>query len=247
MSITIEEVRSIRDPQRSYKWKVTLPPPNNFLSDSTIKKQNTLLSKASRVLNRVNPQVGSVVQEVSSFTTRLNLPQLSTSFTPSLYVEEVQGLPFAGVEREEFYEAGRNVYFPSNEDTPPVTLVFYVDQSNNITNYINWWKRAVVNVDGIKGLPVEYKAPILVELLDGTNLVVDSFRLLGCYPTATTPYNLNQESGRLTLIQDFSVDRVEHLPIDSEAIEKKRIENRLINKGKSLLDPSLASFSNLFS
>ena len=206
MSLTLEEVRGLGDPQKSYKWRVTMP----FLSNTPAGKAGNFINKrfnnikgsAGNIARKIQPLIGSRIDQ-TKFNSRLG------GFNPSNYVEEVQGLPFPSVDREAFYEAGRNTYFPNLEDIATFSIVFYQDESSKIQDYFFNWKRLIVNQDGTKNYPKDYKHSIRVQYLSGKNKVVFDYRLVGCFPTQTVPHNLINTTDRLTWVQEFSVDRVE--------------------------------------
>jgi hypothetical protein len=244
---TIEDIRNLTDPQRSYKWRVILPLINDSLVNALTKRSRSAADNLSEKVSKKNPRAGSIVGDSTSIVGG----QIAAKgynvfgFNPSILVEEVQGLPFPSVEREAFYEGGRNTYFPSIEDVQPVTFVFYVDESNRISEYVINWKRLITNEDGTKNLPAEYKKSIRIQLLNGEDEVVDDFRLEGCFPTATTPYNLAQESGRLTLTQEFSVDRVEQLPANFESLGRTLARDK-INRTIDQIDQGGFTPNDLF-
>ena len=228
----IEEVRSLNDPQRAYKWRISLP------SFSFIDPRSALNRLADKIPVFQSPYLNQVVDEqLRSRLDVLNIPFLSNrSFSPSFQVEEIQGLPFPNCTREEFYEAGKYTYFPSVENIQPFTIVFYQDASNRIPNYILEWKRKVINDDGTKNLPSEYKLPINVQLLNGENKVTLDITLFGCFPLETLGYDLNNESRNIKLTQTFSVDRIKYNPVaDIASSFKDAALNRLVNLGKDIL------------
>ena len=222
MPLTIEDVRGLGSPQLAYKWRVTLP----TIGDTYFSDTRDFISSSprARARNRVSGVVNNAATTTgissNSFNSRIN------GFNPSNFVEEIQGLPFPNVERESFYEGGRNTYFPGLEDLTPFTIVFFQNESSSVQDYIFQWKRKVVNPDGTKNYPREYKKPIRVELLSGRNEVVFEYRLIGCYPTVSEPYSLINTSERLRFTQEFSVDRVELLN-ENRAVALAPLENRL--------------------
>ena len=242
MAITIEEVRALNDPQKVYKWRVILP--NIGLSGL----KNRIGQFAGQIPgingtpldNTINSQTEALTNGAKN-----KADQAAQTFNPSLQVEEVLGLPFFSVDRDPFYEAGRNTHFPSLEDLPTFTIVFYQDASNRIPSYINGWKRKIVNQDGTKNLPSNYKFPITVHLLNGLNQVTYEIQLLGCFPTQTSGYNLTNESENLKLTQEFSVDRVEYGPIsDLRGNFKQNQQDKLLRKSRQILNDD-ANFSFL--
>ena len=247
MSTKIEEVRAINEAQKAYKWNIFLP--------------NLSIANLNSRLNQV---FGQVTTESSNGTlferaidsqssallngTRNRINQAAQFFNPSMQVEEVQGLPFAGVDREPFYEAGRNTYFPSLEDTSSFSVVFYQDASDKIPSYINEWKRKIVNQDGTKNLPSNYKLPITVQLLNGQNQVTFEIIAVGCFPTLTTGYNLGNQSENLKFTQEFSVDRIDYGPVfDIRGAVKQDLQDRLLSKtAEQIENDSNFNFLNNF-
>lgn len=229
MPRTIEEIRSMNDPQRSYHWEIFLPnlgtpKPETGTNEGSLKSNFRRLEGLAR--EEVNQRASSILGAPLEVFTRP-----TPNFHPNFQVEEVQGIPFPSVEREAFYEAGRNTYFPSIEDIASFSVVFYHDASGNLPEYIQNWKSKIVNLDGTKNLPGYYKYPINIKLLNGLKQEVLNISLKGCFPTQTSGYNLNQQSENLKLTQEFSVDRVFMEPIKtSDADPKQQIEDRLKQK-----------------
>ena len=240
MPLTIEECRALGDPQKSYKWEVKMPPIGE--------KSPSLLDSGKSLLNRQAPSGldAQAVLRAGSSILNGNLPlnrAALRTFDPSLYVEEVQGMPFPNVDREDFYEGGRKTYFASIEEVGTVTLVLYQDESGRIPKYMMDWKHLIRNQDGTLNYPTNYKKPIVVHLLNGLNVKVGSWRLVGCFPTNTMPYTLNNASDRVTWVQEFSVDRVEKLDISAESIISETLSNRI----KKILPRQLNDLDNLVS
>ena len=228
----IEDVRNLNDPQRVYKWRISLP------SFSFLDPRSVLDKFADKIPVFDSPFVNQVVDtQVRDRLSALNIPILSNrSFSPSFQVEEVQGVPFPNSAREEFYEAGKYTYFPSVETIQPFSIVFYQDASNKIPNYIMEWKRRVINNNGTKNLPSEYKMPINIQLLNGNNKITFDITLFGCFPLETTGYDLSNESKNLKLTQSFSVDRVHYnaVPNIADTLREAAL-GKLVNLGKGLL------------
>ena len=160
------------------------------------------------------------------------LPLLNSRFgvlrtkNPSTSVLEVQGLPFSRIDSEAFYERGSNTYFPGLTDIDRITLVFYQNESSSIYEYVQSWKDLNIDPSGLKSLPDVYKRPIRVNLLNGRNEIVASYRLRGTFPTVTTPFNLDNSSDILTLIQEFSVDSIN--PVDPNAPDPDLTQRRAL-------------------
>lgn len=247
MATKIEEIRNLNDPQKAYKWRAFLP---NFTLPALNSRLQTF---AGQIPNITGAKIGGVnfdatiasQTEALANGVRNELNQKAQFFNPSIQVEEVQGLPFPGVDREAFYEAGRNTYFPSLEDVGSFSIVFYQDASKQIPDYIMEWKRRIVNEDGTKNLPNSYKMPINVQLLNGKNKVTLDMTMVGCFPIQTSGYNLVNQSENLKLTQEFSVDRVRFNPVfDVPAAFKQDIQDKLSNKVNDfLIDDSNFTFS----
>lgn len=236
MATKIEEIRGLNDPQRTYKWRVFLP---NF----TLPSLRSKLDQFSGQLPGLNGKPFSNSSVINSQTEALaggikqKLDQAAQFFNPSIQVEEVQGFPFPNIDKEAFYEGGRNTYFPSLEDVPSFSITFYQDASNKIPNYIMQWKRRIVNQDGTKNLPSNYKFPINLQLLNGQNKVTLDVTARGCFPTQTDGYNLNNQSENLKLTQEFSVDRIHYNEIFYvRAAVKQNIEDKLSTKAADILN-----------
>lgn len=226
MPLSIDEVRELGDPQRSYKWKVILPE-DIPIPKKTSSRQNRgekdyfkiISNTKSIVSGDVNVDTVGGVLGVDSFKTH----------KVSAYVEEVQGLPFNRISSEAFYEGGSNTYFPGMVDIDRVTLVFYQNESSTVPEYIQAWKNLVVLPTGLKNLPSVYKKYITIYLLNGLHGVTFAYKLYGAFPTTTVPYDLDNTSNRIKFTQEFSVDRGELLDPRSEPdfLSSKAKERRL--------------------
>lgn len=235
MSLTIEEIRGLGDPQKSYRWRVVMPIIDKSQAPKKSKGRDFLASTPN-IRNAVSG-AANTLKSVTGYDLNLDL-----AFNISNYAEEVQGLPFPGVDRESIYEGGRQTHFPSTELLAPFTISFYQDESSRVQNYFLYWKGKIVNQDGTKNYPSEYKHTIVVKLLDGLNNVVFDYKLLDCFPTQTAPYTLNNTSGRLVWVQEFSADRVE-IEESSASSNQSNLQNKLKNTSLDKLQRS-AKFSN---
>ena len=240
---TIEDLRNLNDPQKVYNWRVFLP----RLSDPNITVDNQSLGSRfeDRVRTTATEQINQRASGILGGPLELigrNQDKLGNSpkdkFNPSFQVEEVQGLTIPGVDREAFYEAGRNTYFPGLEDQTPFTLIFYQDATSKIPEYIMNWKKRIVAEDGNKGLPGNYKKPIIVHLLNGRKQSVFEITLEGCFPTITSGYNLvSSSSDNLKLGQEFSYDRmIIDTPGDIDVDPTNQVGRRLFNKTRQLIN-----------
>ena len=230
----IEEVRGLNDPQKSYKWDVKLPTFGNInLKTSPDTFINTERQRLFRLAGEeINQRASSVLGGPLEVVQRKPQP-----FDPSFYIKEVQGLTLPNVEREAFYEGGRETYFPSGESINSFTLVFYQDASKRVPNYIFDWKRKIVHEDGTKGLPAEYKNDITIKLRNGLNVVVYEMILQGCFPTIHAGWNLNSQSENLELTQEFSCDRMIIGSVrEFQADPKQQIQDRLKSKTRQVVN-----------
>jgi hypothetical protein len=191
MALTINDVRNLGDPQRSYKWEVIMPTIGLITLVNNNSRKNSYKLTGKSTING---------------TLDVDQPR-----TASIFVEEVEGLPFSKIDSEAFYEGGSNTYFPGIKDIDRVTLFFYQNESSYIPAYLESWKSLVVQPNGLRNFPSEYKHDIVVRLLDGRNNVTVAFRLRGTFPTVTTPLDLNYETGRVRFAQEFSIDSSELL------------------------------------
>lgn len=238
---TIEDVRNLNDPQKSYNWRIFLP----RLGDPNINSDNQSLGSrfedrirtiaTEQINQRASGILGGPLELIERNQGKFgNSPK--DKFNPSFQVEEVQGLALPGVDREAFYEAGRNIYFPGLEDQTPFTIVFFQDASDKIPEYIMRWKRKIVAEDGSKGLPYNYKRPIIVHLLNGRKESVLEITLEGCFPTIASGYNLTSSSSdNLKLTQEFTYDRMLLNTLDDIEVDPtKQVARRLFNKTRQI-------------
>lgn len=234
---TIEDVRNLNDPQKSYNFRVFLP----ALNDPNLKADDRTLAErqGQRVTNILTEQINQRASGILGGPLELiDREDPNKRFNPSFQVEEVQGLTLPGVDREAFYEAGRNVYYPGLEDQTPFTIIFHQDASDKIPNYIKKWKRRVVAEDGSKGLPYDYKRSITVQLLNGLKEVVLEMKMEGCFPTISSGYNLaSSNSENLKFGQEFSFDRMVLVSVDDVEVDKaKQVGKRLFNKTRQIVN-----------
>lgn len=235
MSTTINDIRSLPDPQRSYKWRVTFSSFNHTpLQESESKPFSTTKAQLDSFVNAStsagNRLLSGATSNITGVSPRIkDHANTKSKFNPSLLVEEVQGLSLPNIDREAFYEGGRETYFPSLETVTPVTFTFYQDVTGEVIDYIMQWKRKTITENGLKELPKNYKQDIIVELLNGYNEPIYKFTLSGCFPTATSPYTLNNQSENLKLIQEFSIDRitVQGITTTNQGLKKPDLKDRL--------------------
>jgi hypothetical protein len=236
MSRTIEEVRGLNDPQKAYKWEIILPDLGtvNVRKSPDVFQDQDFARLTGLATTEINQRASSILGGPLDLFSGLPLPR--PSFKPSLQVEEVQGLTLPSVDREAFYEAGRNTYFPSLEDVNTFSVVFYHDASNNLPRYLMAWKRRIVAENGTKGLPGDYKESITVILRNGYNQITNRFFLEGCFPTSTSGYELNNNSENIKLTQEFSIDRISiDLNVSTNSpTTKQQIEDRLGRKDRQI-------------
>lgn len=240
---TIEDVRNLNDPQKAYNWIVFLP----NLNDPNISSDNQSLGSRFEdrtrtiVTEQINQRASGILGGPLELIDR-NQSKHGNSpkdrFNPSFQVEEVQGLALPGVDREAFYEAGRNRYKPGLEDQNPFTIIFHQDASSKIPEYIMKWKRRIVAEDGSKGLPNDYKKTIVVHFLNGRKQSVLKITLEGCFPTISTGYNLaSSSSENVKLGQEFSYDRMLLEPIDDIDVDQtNQVGRRLFNKTREIIN-----------
>ena len=72
------------------------------------------------------------------------------------------------------------------------------------------WKKRIQNSNGTYNMPHDYKGDVEIFGLDPKGVARANFKLIGCFPTSTTPLNFQSESStRLQIIQSFSADSLE--------------------------------------
>jgi hypothetical protein len=150
-----------------------------------------------------------------SYKFRVNLPDIGGSFNPSdqgsYLVEEIGGLPVTSIQQKQFNEGGGVVYFANTVEIETISITFLVRPSSELFNYFQAWRDLIINEDGSRNYPSQYKQSMLVELLDGNNQAHTSYRLLGVWPMQTQalgPLNYGT-TDRIRWTQTFSVDSAE--------------------------------------
>lgn len=88
------------------------------------------------------------------------------------------------------------------------SLTLYEDQHASSLKWINVWKRAIKDFSsGLYNGQSSYKRDLKFNLMDTTGAVVLTAKYMGCFPTDTSPLDLQYtESGRLTISQAFWAD-----------------------------------------
>lgn len=110
------------------------------------------------------------------------------------------------------FTAGRNEYFPDNNDIDGLSITFYETFDFKVTAWLSRWRSKIVHPNSTYGLPKEYKRDILVHVYSYDSehpLII--MKYIGCWPTDQNPFNLayEDETGRLQVDAQFSVDGLE--------------------------------------
>lgn len=109
--------------------------------------------------------------------------------------------------------AGRQKYYPEATDIDGINITFYETFDFRVTNWLHSWRKLVVDDDGNHGPPALFKKEIIFRLYARDNLSKPSMTMIytGCAPTDQTAYELSyeDETGRITIEAQFSVDRME--------------------------------------
>ncbi len=93
----------------------------------------------------------------------------------------------------------------------PISLTLFEDHKGSTLKWIQTWKSRIKNFKtGAYGTQTEYKRDLKFSLVDTMGSTHTTLLFTGCWPTDTSPLDLNYtESGKLTITQSFDADDVE--------------------------------------
>ena len=119
-------------------------------------------------------------------------------------------LPFIANENEGIHQGGTNDYYPTFVDIGNLSLTFIENQKGTVIRSLDLWKRLTQRPDELFNYSVDYKRFVECELLDNMNEVHTKVRLIGVWPSTTSPENLDYTNSDVWRIsQEFSVDGAE--------------------------------------
>lgn len=102
-----------------------------------------------------------------------------------------------------------HVNYPGYKENSPINIVFAEDTDHTVSQYLNWWRSCIRDVDGTYSYPQSYKADINVLALTPDGKVAAMMTLLGCYPDGPLSYPYaSGTSEYLRLHQSFACDHV---------------------------------------
>lgn len=139
-------------------------------------------------------------------------PDASLPFgLPSNFLESVD-IPFNNIASNTVFSGSGYLCYPGTHSIDAFNMTLYEDSAARAVNYIKEWKSKVKNFsDGSYGLPIDYKRDMNVELLTTTGDVALRCKLIGIWPTTTSPFALNYtSSGRLVVTQTFAIDDISY-------------------------------------
>ena len=123
---------------------------------------------------------------------------------------ESVGLPLPNNQAEAFHTNGTNLYFPNFVDIAITTIDFYEIEDGRVLKQITKWRNLVQDKNGFFGYPASFKKNLSCQLLTSDNKIHTSMKLVGIWPTTTSPPRLSYTEGnKLIISQDFSVDGFE--------------------------------------
>jgi hypothetical protein len=160
-------------------------------------------TQIGRALSRPDPQLSfrwivKAIPDKFGFATKFKID--------SAYVESFE-LPFSNIKSDGVFFGGGYDYFPGFHDTSAFNVTFYGDSEHRVLKYIWAWKNTVKNIDtGLYKVGDKFKDEWVVQLLNNTGKVTCEVTYSGCWPADTGQLQLDQESNRFIINQNFSVD-----------------------------------------
>ena len=110
------------------------------------------------------------------------------------------------------FSQGSNDYYPGTTDVDGISVTFYEAYTYSTSKWLNSWRRMVYDpITSNFGVPKSYKQNIVVEAYSRfSTSPVRTITYTGCWPTDRGPYEYNytDETGRITVQAQFSVDSV---------------------------------------
>ncbi len=188
---------------------------NGPQTDNAYARQNVLACLQSRKDPLLTVDWIGMVMTKST----LPLPDL-----PWYYIDEIQ-TPSVRINAEPVFREGRTKKYASSFDVDSCTLKLYTDASGQAFNFANAWVQSTKRPDGLWNLPTNYKKDIVIYVLDSTRSTVVDIRLIGCFPTSWSSYNL--ESGGSNPVETTLELSVDDMVINVSG-EKSAAKSRLI-------------------
>lgn len=208
-------------PQMDYMWRVDLPDLSAYMEER---------SSTDKVLDDVKddpvpsifkrPSVWAVFDD--DFIEHSQLNHRITSFdipTPSFEMRKVVA-PGAG-----WKNAGMM-------DLAPISIKMMEFEDGSTLNYLNTWQSLMINEDGTRNMPVEYKKDIRLTRLSQSGFDIHISMCKGCFPIEVGNINYSYESNAVTQYGvTFSVDSIEHeiIPFDQVRRRMEKVQTDISN------------------
>mgnify|MGYP001415159082 CR=1 FL=1 len=195
-------------PQMDYMWRVDLPDLSAYMEER---------SSSDKVKD------GPILAIFDDdFIEHSQLNHRITSFdipTPSFEMRKVVA-PGAG-----WKNAGMM-------DLAPISIKMMEFEDGSTLNYLNTWQSLMINDDGTRNMPVEYKKDIRLTRLSQSGFDIHISMCKGCFPIEVGNINYSYESNTVTQYGvTFSVDSIEHeiIPFDQVRRRMEKVQTDISN------------------
>lgn len=125
------------------------------------------------------------------------------------YIQSI-ATPSIRYDEQTKFRDGKMHHYAGFFSVDDLSLTLYTEISGYSTSLASSWIRNVRGVDGMYGLPSQYKKAVLLAILDQNDYVVAGFKYTGCWPKSWESYSLDYASSTIlaTTLQ-LSVDDIE--------------------------------------
>lgn len=195
-------------PQMDYMWRVDLPDLSAYMEER---------SSTDKVKDG---PIWAIFDD--DFIEHSQLNHRITSFdipTPSFEMRKVVA-PGAG-----WKNAGMM-------DLAPISIKMMEFEDGSTLNYLNTWQSLMINDDGTRNMPVEYKKDIRLTRLSQSGFDIHISMCKGCFPIEVGNINYSYESNAVTQYGvTFSVDSIEHeiIPFDQVRRRMEKVQTDISN------------------
>ncbi len=191
----------LNDSQKTYKWKA-------IISQVTPQSVKSGAGGFLGVQTMVNRAVNSVKEKASQLSGGLIDSGIDINLPPITITQA--SLPSFDFDVDSIPQRGTQKKVPGGSTIGTLTLTFLEDVTGTVSRSLAAWRQLVYNpATGTFGVPGEYEADIIIQLLNDQNFVHTVYTLKGCWPATTAPIELSYETGdKVGIAQTFALQRV---------------------------------------
>jgi hypothetical protein len=203
---------SLPDAAVSWKWLVEMPTLHTAdnsqgSNGNTGNKPNSLFEEIQQNISSTIDNAVSSVTDVTKFVTGNLVPKQLM-----MMAQQIQ-LPFESISSTSYKTQARERKFPDKVNVNNLSITFYEDINYTCLNYLENWKKCVINDYGVFSLPNDkngngYAKDIKIYLFDTVGLQKGIVTMKNCYCEDVQSYSLDSESRVLFTTGSFAVHRL---------------------------------------